>query len=142
MSIHGLGPEETRDIISQLRRGTETADFDVLCAQARVHLEALVAGGQVAEAFAWIDTLPPDARVVLKPFITHFSGAKTVRATANVTVDLVTNLLDWPRGAGGGASRCAPRRVLRSDRAARCPCDCGAEWDPADRGAPADKGVR
>ena len=66
VSIHGLGPEETRDTISQLRRGTETADFDVLCAQARAHL-ALVAGGQVAEAFAWIDTLPPDARVSLKP---------------------------------------------------------------------------
>ena len=108
VSIHGLGPEETRDTISQLRRGTETADFDVLCAQARAHLEALVAAGQVAEAFAWIDTLPPDARVVLKPFITHFSGAKTVRATANVTVDLVTNLLDGREVLVAGRRMCAP----------------------------------
>lgn len=77
----------------------------MLCAQARGHLEALVTAGQVAEAFAWIDTLPPDARVVLKPFITHFSGAKTVRATANVTVDLVTNLLDGREVLVAGPAR-------------------------------------
>lgn len=94
VSIHGLAPDETQDTIAQLRRGTESADFDVLCAQARAHLETLMAAGQVAEAFASIEALPPDARVVLKPFITHFSGAKTVRATANVTVDLVSTLLE------------------------------------------------
>ena len=94
VSIHGLGREETAETIKSLRRGTENEDFDALCAHARGHLQELVARGEVAEAFAWMDTLSPDARVVLKPFITHVSGAKTVRATANVTVDLVTTLLN------------------------------------------------
>ncbi len=36
----------------------------------------------------------PDVRVVVKPYVTHLSGSKTVMATANVTVDLVRTLLD------------------------------------------------
>ena len=94
VTIHGLGQDETAETIQGLRRGSEAMDFDSLCAAARAHVQALVAKGEVAEAFAWMDTLSPDARVVLKPFITHVSGAKTVRATANVTVDLVSTILN------------------------------------------------
>jgi malate dehydrogenase len=50
--------------------------------------------GNVPQAYAYVDSLPPDLRVVLKPFVTHLSGAKTISATANVTVDLVQNLLE------------------------------------------------
>ena len=49
---------------------------------------------QVQEAYTYVDRLPPDLRVVLKPLVTHLSGAKTISATANVTVDLVKTLLD------------------------------------------------
>ena len=41
-----------------------------------------------------MDTLSPDVRVIVKPYVTHLSGSKTVLATANVTVDLVGTLLD------------------------------------------------
>ena len=37
--------------------------------------------------------LPPDLRVVLKPYVTHYSGAKTVVATAQSTVELVQTVL-------------------------------------------------
>lgn len=94
VTLQGLGPEELQETVTTLRRGSEKADFDELCFTARQHMETLLADGLFAEAFAWIDQLPPDARVVLKPLLTHFSGAKTVRATANVTVDLVSTLLD------------------------------------------------
>jgi len=40
-----------------------------------------------------VDSLPPDVRVVTKPYVTHLSGAKTVNATANVTVDLLATLI-------------------------------------------------
>lgn len=94
VTLHGLTAAEVSQTITTLRHGTEQDDFDGLCQAARAHMETLLALGQVAEAFAWLDQLPPDARVVLKPLLTHFSGAKTVRATANVTVDLVATLLD------------------------------------------------
>ncbi len=94
VTLQGLGPEELQETVTTLRHGSEKADFDELCFTARQHMETLLADGLFAEAYAWIDQLPPDARVVLKPLLTHFSGAKTVRATANVTVDLVSTLLD------------------------------------------------
>ncbi|MGC4043282.1 MAG: hypothetical protein QM758_05720 [Armatimonas sp.] len=94
VTLQGLGPEELQETVTTLRRGSEKTDFDALCSSARIQMQVFLAAGQMAEAFAWIDQLPPDARVVLKPLLTHFSGAKTVRATANVTVDLVATLLD------------------------------------------------
>ena len=93
VTLQGLLPGDVKETISGLRRGPEGADFDALCAESREKLGGLIRGGQIAEAYAFLDTLPPDARVVLKPYVTHFSGAKTVRATAGVTVDLVESLL-------------------------------------------------
>ena len=93
VTLQGLLPEDVKETVAVLRRGTEDTDFDALCNASRERLNGLIRGGQVAEAYAFLDTLPPDARVVLKPYVTHFSGAKTVRATAGVTVDLVASLL-------------------------------------------------
>ena len=51
--------------------------------------------GRVAEAFerGWT-RCAPDVRVIVKPYVTHLSGSKTVLATANVTVDLLSTLYD------------------------------------------------
>ena len=94
VTVHGLAPAELAQATTRLRRGTERQPFADLVRAAREQLTGLMAAGQVAEAFAYTDTLPPDVRVVVKPYITHLSGAKTVHATANVTVDLVRTLLD------------------------------------------------
>jgi len=48
----------------------------------------------VREAFERVDQLPADLRVVLRPYITNLSGAKTSIATANVIVDLVRPLVE------------------------------------------------
>ncbi len=50
--------------------------------------------GHIREAFERVDQLPPDLRVVLRPYVTHVSGAKTAAGTAAVTVDLIHTLLD------------------------------------------------
>ena len=69
-------------------------EFAEICARERRAVSELLEPGEVAEAFTRVDTLPPDVRVVVKPYVTHLSGSKTVLATANVTVDLVSTLLD------------------------------------------------
>lgn len=94
VAVHGMEKNELERAITRLRRGTEGLDFQHLVRESRETLSYLVAEGQIQEAFAYADTLPPDVRVVVKPFVTHLSGAKTVMATANVTVDLVQTLLD------------------------------------------------
>jgi malate dehydrogenase len=94
VQIHGMEADELATTIATLRKGHTLEDFAALCARERQVLSGLLHEGRVAEAFARVDTLPPDARVVVKPYVTHLSGAKTVMATANVTVDLLRTLLD------------------------------------------------
>ncbi|HVK01993.1 MAG TPA: hypothetical protein VM490_00820 [Armatimonadaceae bacterium] len=93
VTVHGMSPDEQAEAVRAIRRGTEGDDFLDLSRRLRGHMNALIADGCIAEAFAYVDTLPPDVRVVLKPYITHLSGAKTVLATANVTASLVETLL-------------------------------------------------
>ncbi|HEX8463778.1 MAG TPA: hypothetical protein VF627_04100 [Abditibacterium sp.] len=94
VQIHGMQSEELAATVSKLRRGVSLSTFAEICAREREALSGLLKSGQVAEAFGRVDTLPPDVRVVIKPYVTHLSGAKTVKATANVTIDLVRTLLD------------------------------------------------
>ncbi len=94
VQVHGMEERELSATIAKMRRGVTQSDFIAMCARERGELSGLLDAGRVAEAFARVDTLPPDVRVVIKPYVTHLSGAKTVKATANVTVDLVRTLLD------------------------------------------------
>ncbi|MBU0595760.1 lactate dehydrogenase, partial [Candidatus Bipolaricaulota bacterium] len=52
----------------------------------------LVAAGRVPEAYAAVDRYPPDVRVVVRPFVTHFSGAKTVIGTARATMEFLRTI--------------------------------------------------
>lgn len=91
--VFGMEVGELAEAVMRLRDGTEGHDFIATTRAETTRLLALVHAGRVAEAFAEADRLPPDVRVVVRPFITHYSGAKTVRATANATVSLVERLL-------------------------------------------------
>ena len=94
VQVHGMAGEELGQTIRRLRQGARPEDFGSICARERAAVTELLRAGKVAEAFARMDTLSPDVRVIVKPYVTHLSGSKTVLATANVTVDLVSTLLD------------------------------------------------
>lgn len=91
--VFGMETNELADAITRLRAGTETSDFVTTSRNETNRLLTMVETGHIAEAFAEADRLPPDIRVVVRPLITHYSGSKTVRATANATVSLVERLL-------------------------------------------------
>ena len=91
--VFGMDDAEMSGVVTRLRRGTEETDYRLSVLAETARLLQMVQVGNVAAAFAEADGLPPDVRVVVRPFITHFSGAKTVRATANATVSLVERLL-------------------------------------------------
>lgn len=63
-------------------------------AEATVHLRELAGGGRWHDAAAWLASLAPDVRSLVKPFFTHLSGAKTAVGTAQAVTDLVAALLD------------------------------------------------
>ena len=94
VQIHGMDAAELGQTVERLRNGTTPAEFTAVCARERQVINELLKAGRIAEAFTRVDTLAPDVRVVVKPYVTHLSGSKTVQATANVTVDLVSTLLD------------------------------------------------
>ena len=96
VQIHGMDAAELAQTVERLRQGIRAGGLrGGVRPGAAGHGETCSRpAGRVAEAFTRVDTLPPDVRVVVKPYVTHLSGSKTVLATANVTVDLVSTLLD------------------------------------------------
>ncbi len=94
VKIQGMDAEELDGALTRLRQGHAVPDFPDYVSQERTAVLALVKAGDISAAYDYVDRLSPDLRVVIKPFITHLSGAKTISATANVTVDLVKALMD------------------------------------------------
>lgn len=94
VQIHSMKPEELQTVRGRLRRGRAITEFPQAIHHEKQAVMALLKQGQIPQAYAYVDNLAPDLRVVLKPYVTHLSGAKTITATANVTVDLVQNLLE------------------------------------------------
>ncbi len=79
--------EETR-----IRKGVKASDFPSRVQDAQQRLSALIAAGRVAEAYRVVDRYPPDVRAVVRPFITHYSGAKTVIGTARATMEFLETI--------------------------------------------------
>ncbi len=91
--IYGMEREELRSISKRLRGERKISQFpDEVSREKQVVINYLQQQ-KIREAFNYVDHLPPDLRVVIKPHVTHLSGAKTIAATANVTVDLVRSLV-------------------------------------------------
>ena len=80
--------------VARLRGERVTARFPAEVDEHRTAVMEYLRQGKVREAFERVDQLPADLRVVLRPYITMLSGAKTSIATANVIVDLVRTLVE------------------------------------------------
>jgi malate dehydrogenase len=93
VKIHGMTSDELRATRRRIQRDRAIQNFYEEVISEKQLVMALIKKGNIPEAYRYVDSLAPDLRVLLKPFVTHLSGAKTVAATANVTVDLVQNLL-------------------------------------------------
>lgn len=93
VKVHGMTSEELREIRHRLQQGLAVADYPEAVVREKQKVMSILKTGDIAQAYRYVDELSPDLRVVVKPFVTQLSGAKTIAATANVTVDLVHNLL-------------------------------------------------
>jgi malate dehydrogenase len=100
--IHGLDAEQHLATLHRLRGERSVAEFPTEVAQYKQAIWACLQEGRVREAFDRVDQLPPDVRVVLRPYVTQLSGAKTAAVTAAVTLDLVRTLLDGREVAVAG----------------------------------------
>ncbi len=94
VQVHGMDAAELAQTVARLRHGATPEDFAAIVARERQAVTELLKPGGSPRRSTRVDTLAPDVRVIVKPYVTHLSGSKTVLATANVTVDLVSTLLD------------------------------------------------
>jgi malate dehydrogenase len=95
-SVRIFGRNEAQAVadVARLRGERVTARFPAEVDEHRTAVMEYLRQGKVREAFERVDQLPADLRVVLRPYITNLSGAKTTIATANVIVDLVRPLVE------------------------------------------------
>ncbi len=93
VKIHGMTSDELRSTRRRIQRDRAIQNFYEEIIREKQLVMDLIQKDNIPDAYRYVDSLAPDLRVLLKPFVTHLSGAKTVAATANVTVDLVQNLL-------------------------------------------------
>jgi malate dehydrogenase len=91
--LRGLDPDERAELVDRLRDGRSPARFgeEITAAKARL---ATLEVDDIDAAFDAVERMPPDLRTVVRPYLTHHSGAKTAFGTAGATVDLVDTLLD------------------------------------------------
>jgi malate dehydrogenase len=92
--VQGMDTEELLTTLDRLRPEAAVSQFPKRLSQSKQVVFNFLEQGSIAAAYRYVDSLTADLRVVLKPYVTHLSGAKTISATANVTVDLVKTLLD------------------------------------------------
>lgn len=93
VTVQGFSDNETIRAIRKVRSSTSSRDFPETLIRMRNDIIKIAQSGDIAEAFRLFDTLPPDIRIMIGPFLTLFAGAKTDIATANASVDLIKSML-------------------------------------------------
>lgn len=66
------------------------ADFGAEVARFHGSLMPLVTAGQIGEAFQAVEAMPVDVRAMLRPWVTHYTGARTPASTARGALDLLS----------------------------------------------------
>jgi len=90
--VHGLSRGEWAAAERRLRRGVETSGFATALQAEKQAVIALLRSDPeqgLAAALEHVANLAPDLRVALKPFVIHYTDAKTAGATAHATLDLL-----------------------------------------------------
>ena len=87
-NVHVYGFEEDRlkSLLLGLQNNRPIRRFPDEVAEAHRAMKDLVSTGRVPEAYARVSEYPPDVRAIVRPFVTHYSGAKTLIGTARATM--------------------------------------------------------
>jgi len=92
--VHIFGYEEDRlaDELTRIRGGARTADFPDRLDEAQGRLAALIGAGRIPEAYGAVAAYPADVRAMVRPFVTHYSGAKTVIGTGHAAMEFIRTI--------------------------------------------------
>jgi malate dehydrogenase len=96
VGVAGMPELKADHLLEQRLKAIPAEEFpDRLAEATKRFVTVLREGGQdgLARAYSYIDTLPPELRVALKPLATHYTEAKTIVGTAHATLDLIRWIL-------------------------------------------------
>jgi len=90
--IYGYSKDKLAEILNKIRNGVRAENLWDTVAQAQAELASFIRDDKVQEAYAVLEKFPPDVRAVTRPFVTHYSGAKTVIGTARATMEFIRTI--------------------------------------------------
>ncbi len=90
--IYGYSKDKLAEILNKIRNGVCAENLWDTVAQAQAELASFIRDDKVQEAYAVLEKFPPDVRAVTRPFVTHYSGAKTVIGTARATMEFIRTI--------------------------------------------------
>ena len=87
----GVSTQQVDDMVGAARKGRALKDFPHEILELRGRVVGMIQDSLVKEAFSLLESQPPDLRVAVKPFFTHFTsgGHTTELATAHAVVDVI-----------------------------------------------------
>ena len=90
VTARGVSEQQLADVIGAIRNGRSLLDLPGEIQASRSRALELIESGDVAAAYTFIQSHPPDIRAAVKPFFTHFTAGRTTElATAHAVVDIV-----------------------------------------------------
>lgn len=102
VSARGVRPEQLRDAIAAFRDGRTLAELPQEIDTHKATSLGMVAEGDVAGAFAYIQALTPDLRSAVKPFFIHFTAGRTTEmSTAHAITEVLSAYLRGERRVVG-----------------------------------------
>jgi malate dehydrogenase len=106
LQVRGVAASEMTALVQRIRAGGTLADFPNEVRTHKARMLDLVHSGQVHDAYALVQSLPPDLRAAVKPFFTHFTAGRTTEiVTAYAVAEIVAALV-------AGEQRALPAQVL------------------------------
>ncbi|WP_446012038.1 lactate/malate family dehydrogenase [Candidatus Electrothrix sp.] len=87
--IYGFTEEQLSEVFLKIRQQCPLDQLFSEVARVREKATGLISAGKISECYEMVSQYPPDIRAIIKPFITHFSGAKTAVGTAKATLKLL-----------------------------------------------------
>lgn len=90
--VYGYFEEQLSAALRGIRKGVRAENLWDTVTQAQAELASFIRDGKVHESYAVSEKYPPDVCVVTPPFVTHYSGTKTVIGTARATMEFIRTI--------------------------------------------------
>ncbi len=94
LQVRGVPTADVATLVERTRADRRLADFPAEVRANKARMLQLVRDGQTHDAYALVQSLPPDLRAAVKPFFTHFTAGRTTEmVTAHAVAEIIAALV-------------------------------------------------